>query len=169
MSKAIRLLPLVFALGCQARAATVSMPELRKTPAELKAMPAGNDQIGSSGLAGVHTQVLFGDPTKPGLYSILLYVPARTTIAAHSHRDDRVATVVAGTWRFGYGDKHDGGKLKVLPPGSVYSEPGGAHNNHFARTEDEPVMVHITGFGPTDTRYVDPADDPKGAKPPKAR
>lgn len=31
------------------------------------------------------------------------YVPANTTIPAHSHRDDRMATVVSGTWQFGYG------------------------------------------------------------------
>jgi hypothetical protein len=49
--------------------------------------------------------------------------------------------------------------LKVLPAGSVYSEPG--QTNHFARTGDEPVLVEISGFGPTDTRYVNPADAPK--------
>jgi hypothetical protein len=41
----------------------------------------------------------------------------------------------------------------------VYSEPGGEH--HFARTDDEPVLVEISGFGPTDTRYFDPANTPK--------
>ena len=44
--------------------------------------------------------------------------------------------------------------LKMLPLGSVYSEPGGV--NHFARTAEEPVVVHISGFGPTDTRYFEP-------------
>jgi hypothetical protein len=43
--------------------------------------------------------------------------------------------------------------------GSVYSEPGGV--NHFARTTDTPVVVHISGYGPTDTRYFNPADDPE--------
>ena len=43
--------------------------------------------------------------------------------------------------------------LKTLPPGSVHSEPAGA--NHFARTLDEPVLVQITGVGPTDTNYVE--------------
>jgi hypothetical protein len=46
--------------------------------------------------------------------------------------------------------------------GSVYSEPGGL--NHFARTADDPVVVHISGFGPTDTRYFNPADDPENSK-----
>ena len=103
--------------------------------------------------------MLVGDPSKAGFYTIVLSVPAQTTIAAHRHRDDRMATVVSGTWQFGYGDRFDERALKSLPPGSVYSEPGGA--NHFARTGAEPVLVEISGFGPTDTRYADPADTPK--------
>jgi pimeloyl-ACP methyl ester carboxylesterase len=81
------------------------------------------------------------------------------TISAHSHRDDRMAAVVSGTWQFGYGNRFDEAALKSLPAGSVYAEPGGM--NHFARTGGEPVMVEISGFGPTDTRYVNPADAPR--------
>ena len=51
---------------------------------------SGN-QIGSSKLAGVHTTVPHGDPSKEGFYTILLYVPAHTSIPAHSHRDDHMA------------------------------------------------------------------------------
>ena len=134
------------------------LPQMRLTPAEIRHNQTGSDQIGSSGLAGVSTKVLFGDPSKSGFYTIVLYVPAHTTIPAHSHRDDRVATVVSGTWRIGYGDHFAEGALKMLPPGSIYSEPGGA--NHFARTETEAVLVEISGFGPTDTRYFNPADTP---------
>ena len=105
--------------------------------------------------------MLFGDPSKAGFYSILLFVPAHTTIQAHSHRDDRLATVVSGVWQFGYGDHFDAKSLKVLPQGSVYSEPGGVAHNHFARTDKEAVIVHISGYGPTDTRYFDPANEPK--------
>ena len=142
----------------------VSLAEVRLTPLEIQAGPADKNQIGSSGLTGVHTKVLAGDPSKSGFYSILLFVPARTTINAHSHRDDRMATVVAGTWHFGYGDHFDATLLKELPPGSVYSEPGNPEHNHFAQTGAEAVVVHIVGYGPTDTRYVNPADDPKAAK-----
>ena len=63
------------------------------------------------------------------------------------------------TWQFGYGDRFDEGALKILPAGSVYSEPG--QMNHFARTGDEAVLVEISGFGPTDTKYVSSADAPK--------
>jgi len=136
-----------------------SITELRMTPAELSVVPKDANQIGSSKLSGVHTKVLVGDPSKPGLYSILLFVPPHTSIAAHSHRDNRMATVVSGTWHFGYGERFDAKSLKDLPPGSVYSEPGVGHY-HFAQTGDEPVVVHITGVGPTDTHYFDPKDEP---------
>jgi hypothetical protein len=64
-----------------------------------------------------------------------------------------MATVVSGTWHLGYGDRFNSEALKTLPPGSVYSEPAGA--NHFAQTGAEPVLVAISGFGPTDTKYVE--------------
>ena len=137
---------------------TSPLPEMRMTPAEVRSGGFGGSQIGSSKLAGVQTKVLFGDPGKTGFYSILLFVPMHTTIQAHSHRDDRMATVVSGEWQFGYGTHFDEKLLKRLPPGSVYSEPGGV--NHFARTADDPVIVHISGYGPTDTRYLDPRNDP---------
>ena len=139
-----------------------ALPEMRMLPAEMRGGEVDGNQIGSSGLAGVHTKVLFGDPSKAGFYSILLFVPAHTTIQGHSHRDDRMATVVSGTWYFGYGDRFDAKSLKKLPPGSVYSEPG-AHN-HFARTDKDAVIVQISGYGPTDTRYFNPADEPKPAQ-----
>jgi quercetin dioxygenase-like cupin family protein len=138
--------------------AASSIPEIRMTPAEVMSGDKGDSQIGSSKLAGVHTKVLSGNPAATGFYSILLFVPTHTTIQAHSHRDNRMATVVSGNWQFGYGTHFSDAALKRLPPGSVYSEPAGV--NHFARTTDQPVVVHICGFGPTDTRYFDPANDP---------
>jgi quercetin dioxygenase-like cupin family protein len=134
--------------------------ELRLTPADARGSAVENNQIGSAGVSGVHTKVLFGDPSKAGFYSILLFVPAHVTIQAHSHRDDRVATVVSGQWHFGYGDQFAVQALKTLPPGSVYSEPGGAAHNHFAQTENEAVIVQISGYGPTDTQYFDKTNDP---------
>jgi len=150
----------ILAATCSATAP--SIPELRMTPAEIMSGDPGESQIGSSKLAGVHTKILAGNPAAAGFYSILLFVPPRTTIQAHSHRDDRMATVVSGTWHFGYGAHFDEKALKILPVGSVYSEPGGV--NHFARTAEVPVVVHISGFGPTDTRYLKPADDPENQK-----
>jgi len=139
-----------------------SLPEMRMTPAEIRSSALDNNQIGSSGLPGVHTKVVFGDPSKAGFYTILLFVPAHTTIQAHSHRDDRVATVVSGEWHLGYGTHFDAKSLKKLPPGSVYSEPGG--DNHFAQTDSDGVVVEISGYGPTDTHYFESKNDPKAGE-----
>ncbi len=147
--------------GAGSSASTSAIATMRMTPDEVRANQAGTVQIGSSYLPGVSTKVIAGDPSKAGFYSIVLSVPPNTTIPAHSHRDDRMATVVSGTWQFGYGDRFDPNALKALPAGSVYSEPG--RENHFARTGAQPVLVQITGVGPTDTRYVDSADAPKAA------
>jgi len=133
--------------------------EKRVTPSEYVFPQDGNPGTGSSGVGGIRTVVLKGDPDQPGVYTILLRVPAHTQIAAHSHQDDRIATVISGTWHIGYGDRFDAAKLKALPPGSFYTEPPG--RNHFAQTGDEAVEVQITGFGPSSTEYVDPSQDPR--------
>jgi len=133
--------------------------EERLAPTEYKFPQVGNPGTGSSGVGGIQTVVLKGNPDQAGVYTIMLRVPAHTRIAAHSHRDDRVATVISGTWHIGYGDKFDEAKLKALPPGSFYTEP--PSRNHFAETRDEPVVVQITRFGPSSTEYVDASQDPR--------
>ena len=96
-------------------------------------------------------RVLTGNPNQAGTYTIQLSVPANTRIEAHDHPDDRVVTVISGTWHFGYGASFDEKALKELPPGSFYTEPPNAP--HFARTGSTPAVIQITGFGPSGTRY----------------
>ncbi len=132
--------------------------ELRMTPGEVKWPAPAAGGVGTSGVSGTQTVILKGDPAKPGLYTMLLRVGPDTKIEAHAHRDDRVATVISGTWYFGYGNKFSEAALKRLPAGSVYTEPPTA--NHFAMTRDEGVVIQITGYGPSATAYVDPANDP---------
>jgi uncharacterized RmlC-like cupin family protein len=153
------VLGLVAVLLSASGAVAAPSVELRLTPAEIAVLGQGGAGPGSSGVAGIQTSVLAGDPTKPGPYTIKLQAPANTRISAHSHRDERTAVVISGTWFFGYGDKAEEAKVKALPPGSFYTEPAGDH--HFALTRDEPVVVYIFGYGPTDTVYVDPASAPK--------
>jgi pimeloyl-ACP methyl ester carboxylesterase len=142
-------------------ATTVARPsdERRVTPGEFSFPESGGAGTGTSGVAGIRTVVLTGDPDRPGLYTIMLRVPLHTRIAPHDHQDDRVATVISGTWYLGYGDTFNPAALKALPPGSFYTEP--SNRSHFAETRDEPVIVQITGVGPSSTRYVDPASDPR--------
>ena len=127
-------------------------PGQRMTPAEIASLKPTAAGPGTSGVSGIQTRVLKGDPTKAGLYTIQLSIPANTKIEAHTHPDDRVATVISGTWYIGYGNRHEESKLKALAPGSFYTEPPSVA--HFARTGDRPVVLQITGFGPTGTQYL---------------
>jgi quercetin dioxygenase-like cupin family protein len=133
---------------------TAQAPDLRKrlTPAEVAAVRTEVAGPGTSGLAAVSTRVLFGDPTKPGLYTVELHVAPHTTIPAHTHRDLRTAVVVDGVWLFGYGPTNEAALTKALGPGSFYTEP--ADQPHFARTGAEGATVAITGYGPTDTIFT---------------
>lgn len=159
MTKGILTLALFMAFELAGVAQAAAIDEIRLTPSDIGAEEAGGAGAGTSGVAGIRTTVLLGDPTKPGLYTVRLSIPANTTIQSHTHRDDRSALVVSGTWYFGYGSVADGKATKALPPGSFYTEPGGVA--HFALTRAEPVVVYITGFEPTDTVYLNTENDPR--------
>ncbi|WP_343672365.1 cupin domain-containing protein [Chitinophaga sp.] len=134
--------------------------QLRMTPQEIVAVKAvWPSAPGSSNLSAVQVIVIHGDPSKAGLYTILLKVAPNTKIPAHLHPDERMGCVVSGTWYFGYGDVFSQSDLKKLPVGSVYSEV--KDQNHFAMTKNEPVVVQITGYGPSGVTYVNPEDDPQ--------
>jgi hypothetical protein len=150
-SQTLFALTTILAVPAAAQPSAPQLPDYSKTPAELAAVaPTGG--VGGSGNAKVQVVTILGDPSKPGPYSQLLKV------APHDHAGDRVGTVLQGTWMFGYGPSFSKVVLRTLPVGSVYTEPSGAA--HFAMTGDEAVTVLITGWGPTDTIYENPADDP---------
>jgi quercetin dioxygenase-like cupin family protein len=122
----------------------------RLTPPEIAALAAPTQ----TGRAGVQMTNLIGDPTKPGLYTVRVSIAPHTQVPPHTHRDNRAVTVVSGTWHMGYGSTFDAQGLKDLPAGSFYTEPAG--QPHFARTGDEPVVIWVTGYGPSDTRFAKP-------------
>ena len=137
--------------------------QLRLTQQEISGLKAkAGNAPGSSNVSSVQEIVLAGDPSKQQLYTIVLKIPPHTTIPAHLHLDQRMGTVISGTWYFGYGNKFDKSKLKKLPVGSMYSEV--KNQNHFAMTGDEPLIVELNGYGPSGVTYVDPANDPQNHK-----
>ncbi|MFL9585248.1 cupin domain-containing protein [Stenotrophomonas sp. AB1(2024)] len=133
-------------------AADTGVERARLSPAEIASLGKGGAGPGTSGVAGIRTTVLFGDPTRSGPYTIEIRVPPHTRIAAHTHRDRRSAVVVSGSWYFGYGTALSDDRLKLLPAGGFYTEPAG--DAHFAITRDESAVVYITGEGPTDTHFT---------------
>jgi pimeloyl-ACP methyl ester carboxylesterase len=134
------------------------LAQARLTAVEVDALARTGAGAGTSGLSGVQTTVLSGNPEAPGPYAFEIRVPAHTQIAAHRHRDNRTALVVSGEWHFGYGEKSTEAATRKLGPGGFYTEPAGLA--HFAFTGDLPTVVYITGQGPTDTSYLVSADAP---------
>ena len=147
---------LLAALG-SAVAQDAQKSQQRLTPKEIQ-YPVSAPAAGTSNVAGIQTVVVKGDPTKAGLYTLMLKVPPNVKIQAHSHGDDRTAVVVSGTWYFGYGSEFNASALKELPAGSFYTEP--PKTDHFAMTKSQGATIEITGYGPSNTVYVDPKNDP---------
>lgn len=130
---------------------TPAISSQRLSAGEIEALTPNVAALGTSGVSGIQTRVLMGDPARPGAYTIQLTVPANTRIEAHDHPDDRAGSVIAGIWYFGYGTHYDEKALKKLLPGGFYVEP--SNKPHFARTGSEPAIIHIYGSGPSGTRY----------------
>jgi quercetin dioxygenase-like cupin family protein len=86
------------------------------------------------------------------VYSVQVRLPAHTIVPPHTHRDNRTVYVVSGTLYVGYGEQRDPAALKTLPPGSYYTEP--AATAHYTETRDDPVVIVITGMGPSDTHLI---------------
>lgn len=124
---------------------------LRVTPDEMR--------FGPGRVPGHEIAPLIGASNTPGAYVERVRFPANAISQAHSHPEERTYTILSGTWYVGYGDTYDPARLKALPPGSFYTEP--ANVAHFSLTKDEPVLVQITGVGPSATRFVDPAHAPR--------
>jgi aldose sugar dehydrogenase len=122
-------------------------PQIRMTPGDIQALAQKNPP--RPGLASV---TLNGDSTQPGVYSVQVTLPAHTTVPPHTHRDNRTVYVVSGTLYVGYGVIRDPSALKTLPPGSYYTEP--ALTPHYTETRDDPVVIVITGVGPSDTHLI---------------
>jgi quercetin dioxygenase-like cupin family protein len=114
-------------------------------PADLKWVP-------NPALPGAATAVLVGDPKKPGPYVMRIKFPPNTNNLPHIHPDNRMATIISGTWYFGHGDEFDQGKGKALPAGTFFTES--ANTVHYNFTKSEEVIVQVHGTGPTGTEYL---------------
>ena len=114
---------------------------------------------------GAQIAVLSGDPGKPAPYAIRLKFPANYAIPAHSHPTDENVVVVSGALTFGMGEKLAKGAAAntTLKTGGYALMP--ANMNHFAYTTAQETTIVLYGQGPVEFKYVNPADDPRAAKP----
>ena len=105
---------------------------------------------------GAKMAVLYGDPSKEGLFIVRLKMPPNYKIAPHTHPTAESVTVISGAFAIGMGDAIDA-KTKALPAGSFYSMPAGMHHYAFSKGATE---VEVSAMGPFVLNYINPADDP---------
>jgi hypothetical protein len=107
-----------------------------------------SDQIEWKGRPGSGNQsaILFGDPSKPGLYVQLLKRGPNNWSQPHSHPNDRFITVLAGTMWIGTGNKFDPENTVPLKPGSFVRDI--ANQTHFDGSKADGLTIEIVGMGP---------------------
>ena len=120
---------------------------VRVTPAQIhwQDVPDGH---------GVQQAILFGDPSKSGMYVIRVKFPPHVMDFPHWHPMARYVTVLEGTWYTGTGDTFNLSQAVPLKPGSFMVHPAkGIHWDGSGSAET--VIVQIMGEGPATTTAVD--------------
>jgi quercetin dioxygenase-like cupin family protein len=112
---------------------------------------------------GAQAAVLYGDPSKDGMFAFRLKTPKDYHIPPHTHPKPEIVTVISGTVRVGMGETADRAKAQVLPVGSFFALSPGVAHYYFA---DEDTVIHLQSTGPWDIVYVNPKDDPRQKKTP---
>ncbi len=108
---------------------------------------------------GAQTAVLYGDPSKPGLFIIRAKFPPNYVVPPHTHPVFESVTVLTGKMGSGMGEKADTTKGKMLGPGCRLLLP--ADHAHYVWTSDEETIIQVAAVGPFDLIYVNPEDDPR--------
>ena len=136
----------------------------KEEPGEFELFPADKIkwQEGPPSLPkGAQIAVLEGDPAKEGPFVFRVKLPDGYRIPPHTHPKPERVTVLAGTFHLGMGDTFDVKKGVQLPAGTYGTWPPGM--KHFVWVQGETV-VQFHGDGPWVINYLNPADDPRGAK-----
>lgn len=147
-------------LGAVLSAAALLLPATSSNAAELDPKAVVYqlpDQIkwGLVNPAGAQQAVLFGDPTKLGLYGVLTKWTAGNHFSKpHFHPNNRFITVISGTWWVGSGHNFDPANASVpMPAGSFVTHYG--KQVHWDGAKDVDAVLLIVGEGPaTATPFV---------------
>jgi quercetin dioxygenase-like cupin family protein len=115
--------------------------------------------------AGPSQAILYGDPSKPGVYVVRNRFPPGAHSRPHFHSHDRHATVIKGVWYTGIGPKIDFASAVPLKEGAYMLHP--ADGVHWDGAGEEEVIVQIVGIGPVSTTQVEAGDKPDNWPKPK--
>lgn len=144
---------LMLALSAGAGAAPPPAGTLQVQPESL-AWRAGSPSLP----AGTQLAVLEGDPKAAGLFTIRLKVPAGARLGPHWHPREERVTVLSGLVQVGFGDAIDEDAVARFGAGAFYVNPPRSH--HFVLFAQDSV-VQITGVGPWEVHFLEPAPAPK--------
>ncbi len=107
---------------------------------------------------GAEFVVMEGDPSQEGMFTMRIKVPADYRIPPHTHPRVERVTVIEGEVKIGTGREFNEQEMEVLPQGGFFVMPPGME--HFAAADEESI-IQLTGTGPWEIRYINPADDPR--------
>ena len=104
---------------------------------------------------GARSEVIYGDPSQPGLYVMRITFTPGSGSRPHFHSTARYITVIKGTWYTSWGPKSDVyNPVDMMPVAEgtfIYQPPEG---HHYDMAKDEEVIVQIMGMGPVITTQI---------------
>jgi mannose-6-phosphate isomerase-like protein (cupin superfamily) len=153
--QATHIISAAFALSVSVAALAQTDPSgfVQFVPDEIKWIQSPSIPAGGQGA------VVYGDPRKAAPYVTRVRQPADYRVQPHTHPEERVYTVISGTFYIGFGEKFDSTRLKAFPAGSVFVVPANASHFHWMRSGE--AVVQVSGVGPSGIEYIDHSDDPR--------
>lgn len=111
--------------------------------------------------SGAQMAVVSGDPGKKGMFVVQLKVPADYAVPPHWHPTDETVKVLSGKVHYAMTDKMDMAKATTLTVGHSVTMKAKMH--HWVHAPAA-ATLQVSGMGPFAITYVNPKDDPRGAK-----
>ena len=135
--------------------AAVTQADLKSDANGFTTLQAGEEVWGDyPGIAGIKRMVVYGDPSKAGVYVIRAKFSPGVMSMPHTHPEDRLVTVIRGTWWSGTGPDFTPDKTVGMQPGAFMLHPAG--EAHFDGAKDQEVVVQLIGVGPSGTSFIHP-------------
>jgi len=100
----------------------------------------------------IHISILIGRPRTNSPYVVRLKANPGARLMPHVHPEDRICTVIAGTFYLGRGSTFDPERLVAFPPGSVIVIPKNTPHFHCARNGE--YILQLTAAGTTCVDYL---------------